>query len=250
MASFVASFIVLQSQQLIADDAIDSQNNEQQSGNEKSDKADLKVNRAYLDLIKNVNEIRSLRKQSDTIINELDGTAEMAESFQPISKAVKTIDTLYLHPKRSVTVMLPNEAKITHVTPTFDSKFLEYDEMHPSNVFTLLSMPSFSSGDLTVYYSIGDKNFVMKLICKKYAQKSDDMQMFHPVVAYVTPKEKSAFEVMEIYKKEFGSYPIRKYSFVTIEGVAYKIIEDQNYGTLTTPAGRKYRIETQVVQRN
>jgi hypothetical protein len=218
------------------------------SGND--GKGDLNLNKAYLELFYSKDDIRAVRKKSDSIDRELEGTADFSESFKPLEKAVQTVDKIYLHPKRSVTVMLPAGAQITRVTPTFDSKFIEYDEQKPTNVFTILSMPAFVSGDLTIYYTMGAKNFIMKLICEKYSQTKDVSQTYHAVISYRAAKAVAPFDIMEAYKKEYGVYPARQYSFITVDGVAYKIIADDLYGTLTAPNGKKYRIESQVNQRN
>lgn len=214
------------------------------------DKGDLNLNKAYLELYYNKDDIRSIRNKSEIIDRELEGTAELSESFHPLEKTLQTVDKIYLHPKRSVTVMLPAKVKITHITPTFDTKFIEFDEEKPSNIFTILSMPAFVSGDLTVYYVIGEKNFVMKIICEKYSQSKDSFQTYHSVISYKETKQLEPFEIMEAYEKEYGAYPSRQYSFITVGGIAYKIIEDSQYGKLTAPNGKKYRIETQINQRN
>lgn len=214
------------------------------------DKGDLNLNKAYLQLFYSKEDIRGIRSKSEVIDKELEGTAELSESFKPLEKTIQTVDKIYLHPKRSVTVILPSGSQITRVTPTFDMKFLEFDESHPSNIFTLLSMPAFVSGDITVYYTMGTKNYVMKLVCEKYTQTKDSSQSYHAVIAYKETISIDPFTVMEAYKKEFGSYPAHKYSFITLNSVVYKIIEDQQYGKLTAPNGKKYRVDTQVNQRD
>lgn len=214
------------------------------------DKGDLNLNKAYLQLFYSKEDIRGIRSKSEVIDKELEGTSELSESFKPLEKTIQTVDKIYLHPKRSVTVILPSGSQITRVTPTFDMKFLEFDDAHPSNIFTLLSMPAFVSGDITVYYTIGTKNYVMKLICEKYSQTKDSSQTYHAVIAYKETVCVDPFSVMEAYKKEFGVYPTQKYSFITLNGVVYKIIEDQQYGKLTAPNGKKYRVDTQTNQRD
>lgn len=215
-----------------------------------SGKSDLNLNKAYLELFYEKENIRDVRKKSDEIDRELEGTADFSESLKPLEKTLQTVDKIYLHPKRSVSIILPSGTLITHITPTFDTKFIEYDESKPSNIFTILSMPAFVSGDLTIYYTINAKNFIMKLICEKYLQGKDTTQTYHAVISYKQMKDVVPFDVMEAYKKEYGDYPKRQYSFIEINGIAYKIIEDAIYGTLTTPTGKKYRIESQINQRN
>ena len=246
MASLIIVIPALFISSVCAEEIIAEGQNQSVTG----DKGDLNLNRAYLELFYNKDDIRRIRSQSETIDKELDGTAELSESFKPLEKTVQTIDKIYLHPKRSVTLMLPVGSQVTRISPTFDAKFIEFDEAHPTNIFTILSMPAFMSGDLTVYYSINGKNYVMKVICEKYGQTKDQTQVYHSVIAYRDAVNLSAFEVMAAYKKEYSVYPNRQYSFITIGGIAYKIIEDEQYGTLTVPNGKKYRIETQVNQRN
>lgn len=231
---------------LVAEDT-DPESEIQGKGGEKGD---LNLNKAYLDLFYMKDDVRRIRGKSEVIDKELDGTGFFSESFKPLEKIVQTVDKIYLHPKRSVTVMLPAGSEITHLTPTFSAKFIEYDETRPSNIFTVLSMPSFVSGDVTVYYSIRGKSYIMKLICEKYAQTNDTTQSYYSVIAYKEAPVYEPFDVMEAYKKEYGSYPIRKYSFITLNGMVFKIIEDRDYGSLSVPNGKKYRVEAQINQKN
>lgn len=221
-----------------------------QSNGKGGDRGDLNLNKAYLELFYNKEDIRRIRSKSEIIDKELEGVAGFSESYKPLEKNIQTVDKIYLHPKRSVTVMLPKGAMITRITPTFDTKFIEYDEANPTNLFTILSMPAFVSGDLTVYYTLNDQKYVMKLVCEKYSQNEDTFKTYHAVIAYRQAKILPPFDVLEAYRKEYGSYPGNQYSFVSIDGVAYKIIEDALYGALTAPNGKKYRIETQTNQRN
>lgn len=209
-------------------------------------KMDLNLNKAYLDLFYNKERIREIRAKSETIDKELEGTADLAESFKPLEKSITTVDKLFLHPKRSVTVILPEGAKITYLAPTFSAKFIEYDKENPKNLFNILPMPAFTSGDITIFYTIGDKNFILKLVCEKYLQLESSSKMYYGVVVYKDYKTLSAFDVMEAYRKEYSRYPLEHYSFITIENVVYKIIQDDKYGVLTAPNGKRYRIETNI----
>lgn len=236
---------------LFADDAGVSetqQNSSDGSSNasENGKTVDLNLNRAYLQLYSDRERIREVRAKSDAIDKELDGTADLAESLKPLEKPMTTLDSLYLHPMRSVSVMLPQGSKITHIAPTFDSKFIEYDEKTPTNIFTILSMPSFTSGDVTIYYSRGERNYLLKLICEKYSQVGDSTKKYHGVIVYKDYKELSPFDVMEAFRKEYGKYPTETFSFITIDRVVYKIIQDEKYGQLSIPNGKRYRIETNI----
>lgn len=216
------------------------------NASDEKQKIDLNLNKAYLDLFYNKARIRDVRAKSDAIDKELEGTADLAESFKPLEKSITTVDKLFLHPMRSATVILPEGAKITYLSPTFNAKFIEYDKDNQKNLFNILPMPAFTSGDITIYYTIGDKNFILKLVCEKYLQLENSSKMYYGVVVYKDYKALSAFDVMEAYRKEYSRYPLEHYSFITIESVVYKIIQDDKYGVLTAPNGKRYRIETNI----
>ena len=51
---------------------------------------------------------------------------------------------------------------------------------------------------------------------------------------------------MRIYIKENGDFPKDKFSYVNVDGVSYRIVEDDKYGNLFVN-GKKYRIDNNTI---
>lgn len=209
-------------------------------------KPDLALNQEYLKLFDKKNKLRDLRDKTIQIESELDGTAELSESLVPLVKRLSTIDVIYVHPRRSLTILLPSSAKITYIKPTFGARILEYDRDNPSNVFILQVDKEFTSGNMDVFFVVGDEKKLLKLRVETYRQRPDDKtQMLYSVIDYREPAQIQDIDVLAAFKKEFGFYPKEKISFINMNGVVYKIIEDNNYGSILSPSGKKYRLVTQ-----
>ena len=89
----------------------------------------------------------------------------------------------------------------------------------------------FEVGNLTILYKIGEENYVLNIMLKRYDRSMTDEKL-SLVYSYQKLNVKSDLEVMSEYVRTYGKYPTEKVSYVWLDGITYRLIEDKKNGTL------------------
>lgn len=196
------------------------------------------------DLLSDRWKIDSYIKSTDDVNKHFLEIQKINESTVPLVKPLRTIDNVYIHPSKSTTILLPPGSKIESAFST-----LGYVDLHIQsglNMIDLTAKDQFVSDSAIIVFNLNGKNFIMKLLLSKYEQLSNHRNQFYSIISYYQPKKQSDIDVLMAYKKEYGNYPKKKYSFINLDGITYKITRDNKYGNIKIE-NLKYRIETRIV---
>ena len=186
---------------------------------------DLAKNNFYLNI--NPKDIKELQEKDKTIKEHLDKFDGAILNYKPVIRPMMTNDEIQVHPYFSTTVLLPVGAKISYTDISIEPQVIKAEQ----NTILLRMKKDFEVGNLTVLYKIGEENYVLNIMLKRYDRALTDEKL-SLVYSYQKLNVKSELEVMSEYVRTYGKYPTEKVSYVWLDGITYRLIEDKNNGTL------------------
>ena len=210
------------------------------TGNNNTDTTDLEQKKFFLNL--NPNEIGQVQKREREVQEAFDGFTQKEINYKPVIRPIASMDTILLHPYFSFSLLLPRGSVISYVDSSLPMAVLKYDQN------TLLIRPNsdFKIANITVFYNLKETNYVLNLLATRY-EKSNDEKL-NLVFSYSENPKVEPLAVMQTYIKENGDYPKDTYSYINIDGVSYRIVEDSKYGNLFVN-GKKYRIDNNTIHK-
>lgn len=179
--------------------------------------------------------------------NMLDGTLNLSVLQKPLTRVLKTIDTLYLHPSYLTTIIMPKNTRINTALASFTTKEFSYNE----NVLILQPSLDARNGNVILSLSDGKNNYMITLFIKQYFPELDCKESgsnykcmndyLTTTIRYVAQERLTTikkFEIIEEYLKISKKEKIEiveNLSFVTLEknGVTYYIIRDDEFGDIS-----------------
>ena len=186
---------------------------------------DLAKNNFYLNI--NPKDIKELQEKDKTIKEHLDKFDGAILNYKPVIRPMMTNDEIQVHPYFSTTVLLPVGAKISYTDISIEPQVIKAEQ----NTILFRMKKDFEVGNLTVLYKIGEENYVLNIMLKRYDRSLTDEKL-SLVYSYQKLNVKSDLEVMSEYVRTYGKYPTEKVSYVWLDGITYRLIEDKNNGTL------------------
>lgn len=207
------------------------------SGNN-SNTVDLEQKKFFLNL--KPEEIEEVQKREREVQEAFDGFTQKEINYKPVIRPIASMDIISVHPYFSFSLLLPRGSVISHVDSSIPMAVLKYDQ----NTLMLRPNSDFKISNITVFYKFKDNNYVLNLLTKRYEKGTDEK--LNLVYSYSEHKKLDSLEVMRIYIKENGDFPKDKFSYVNVDGVSYRIVEDDKYGNLFVN-GKKYRIDNNTI---
>jgi len=186
---------------------------------------DIAKNNFYLNI--NPENIKKLQEKDKTIKATLDKFDGAILNYKPVIRPMITNDEIQVHPYFSTTILLPVGANISYTDISIEPQILKAEQ----NTILIRMKKDFEIGNLTAIYKIGEENYVMNIMLKRYDRALTDEKL-SLVYSYQKLNVKSDLEVMSEYVRTYGKYPTEKISYVWLDGITYRLIEDKNNGTL------------------
>lgn len=196
---------------------------------------DLNRNNAFLNI--KPQDIKAVQKKYETLQEHLDKFDGAILNYKPVVRPMITNDEIQVHPYFSTTILLPVGANISYVDISIEPAIIKYEQ----NTILLRVKKDFEIGNLTAIYKIGDENYVINIMIKRYDRALTDEKL-SLVYQYQKLNVKSDLEVFNAYVRTYGKYPSEKISYVWIDGITYRLIEDNKNGTLLLK-NKKYLVD-------
>ncbi len=186
---------------------------------------DLNKNNFYLNI--NPQDIKNLQQKDKTIKEHLDKFDGAILNYKPVIRPVLTNDEIQVHPYFSTTILLPVGANISYTDISIKPAILKAEQ----NTILIRVEKDFEIGNLTAIYKINDENYVINIMLKRYDRALTDEKL-SLVYHYQKLNVRSDLEVMNAFVRTYGKYPTDKISYVYLDGISYRLIEDKKNGTL------------------
>jgi hypothetical protein len=211
---------------------------QQQGGNQNF--SDLLINNSYLQMDKD--DINRVRGKNQEIREAFDGFSEKEINYKPVIHPIASMDVITLHPYFTSSMLLPSGSVISHIDSSTEMANLKFD----SNVVFIRPKADFVVANITILYKLNDRNQILNILARRYEKREDEK--LNLLISYEDKRKLEDLEVIDAYVREYKSYPTNKYSYITIDGIAYRIVEDKDYGTAFIK-DKVYRIDNNVIRK-
>lgn len=200
---------------------------------------DLKTNGFYLNT--DEDKIGRVQKRDDELREAYDKFSQKEINYKPVIRPIASMDTITLHPYFTFSLLLPAGSIINQVDTSSPMAVLKFE----NNALLVRPNSDFKIANLTILYKLGDKNHILNILARFY-EKNEELDRLNLVYAYVADKKLDDLDVVNAYIKQNGSLPKQKYSYIQINDVSYRIVEDDKYGSVFIK-GKKYRVDNNTI---
>ncbi|EHF1060726.1 hypothetical protein [Campylobacter coli] len=200
---------------------------------------DLKANEFYLNL--DPEEIDSIQKKDNEIREAFDRFSQKEINYKPVIRPIASMDSITLHPYFTFTLLLPQGSVISHIDSSSPMAVLKYE----NNAVLIRPNSDFKIANLTILYKLKDVNHILNILATFY-EKNNELDKLNLIYSYSNLKKLDDLEVIQAYIKEFKSLPKNKYSYIQINDISYRIVEDSKYGNVFIK-GKKYRVDNNTI---
>lgn len=200
--------------------------------------ADLKQNNFRLGL--DPKEIEEVQKKDEQVQDAFNYFTNKEINYQPIIMPISSHDKIFLHHYFTTTILLPSGAIVSYVDTSTQLGVLK----HENNTLLLRPNADFKIANITIIYKLNGTNYVMNILASRYEKTSDEK--INLIYSYVDVKKRSDLEIISIYIETNKEYPKNKYSYINIDGITYRIVEDEIAGKAFVN-GKKYRVDNNVI---
>lgn len=207
--------------------------------NNNQDLSDLRANEFLLNL--NPKEINAVQKKEAEVKEAFDRFSQKEINYKPVIRPLASMDSISLHPYFTFSLLLPAGSIISHIDSSSPMAVLKFE----NNALLVRPNADFKIANLTILYKLKEKNHILNILAHFY-EKNEELDKLNLVYAYVEDKKLDDLEVINAYIKENKSLPKQKYSYIQINDVSYRIVEDEQYGSVFI-AGKKYRVDNSTV---
>lgn len=202
---------------------------------------DLKTNEFYLNL--NPKEIDSIQKKDDAIREAFDRFSQKEINYKPVIRPIASMDSISLHPYFTFTLLLPKGSIINHIDSSNPMAVLKFE----NNALLIRPNADFKIANLTILYKLKDTNHILNILATLY-ERNNELDKLNLVYSYSNLEKLDDLEVIQAYIKENKAMPKQKYSYIQINDISYRIVEDEDYGKVFI-AGKKYRVDNNTIYR-
>lgn len=207
--------------------------------NEKID--DLNINKFYLNIdSQKVKEVQTKDKSNKHLLDKFDN---ITINQKPVVKSITSQDAISIHPYFTTTILLPKGSIISFARGKRFEKIL-FDQ----NMLTVDVDNSFDRGNLVIVYSEKNQNKILNLMVKRFDKSEIKKEVLNTVYSYKNYKPLTDVEVIQAYIKEYNSFPMKKFNYLYVADVVYRIVLDNEYGNVFVN-GNKYRVDNGLVHK-
>ncbi|RAX56494.1 hypothetical protein CCZ01_09370 [Helicobacter monodelphidis] len=200
---------------------------------------DLKVNEYYLNI--DTTAIPGVINKHRANKEAFDEFSEKEINYKPVIRPIASMDNISLHPYFTFSLLLPSGSVISHVDSSSEMAVMKFE----SNTLLIRPKSDFHIANFTILYKLKDENKILNVLATRY-EKEPTKDKLNLIYSYKNIKKRDDVETLAIYALEMGSFPKDKYSYVYIDGVVYRIVEDSKNGTIGV-GEKRYRIDNNTV---
>lgn len=196
---------------------------------------DVKVNEFYLNM--NGDDIKRLQERDKEIKHLLDKFDSVRINQNPLVKSILSQDEIAVHPYFTFTILLPAGSKITLA----QGKSLEKISFN-ENIVLFDVNNDFDRGNLIILFTDkNNKNKILNILVRRFSIDEIKNQELNTIYTYIDQKILKDEEVLEAFYKQYKKYPDKKFNYLYVDDMVYKIMEDEINGNLYIQ-NKKYRI--------
>lgn len=212
----------------------------QQSQNGKQeDLNDLKTKEFYLNLT--ADDIKEVQDKDKEIREAFDGFSQKEINYKPVIRPIASMDSMSLHPYFTFSLLLPAGSVISHIDSSSPMAVLKYE----NNAVMIRPNADFKVANITILYKLEEKNHILNILATFY-EKNKELDKLNLVYAFENTPKLNDLAVIEAYVKEHNSLPKQKYSYIQINDISYRIVEDDKYGNIFIE-NKKYRVDNNTI---
>lgn len=179
----------------------------------------------------------------DNYTKVLTETFDLNLLVDSITRVIKNVDTLYIHPHFLTTINLPDETEIVYAKSSVEMFVFDFSR----NLLMIQPQKDFVNGNILLTYRDSNRVYYMNLILYKYTQKPFDEKLNKYVAddnylslnyKYIKNEEINAINILKHYLKLNGDnivYAFKKdgdYDVIQLGGVSYFIVRDSQFGSV------------------
>lgn len=210
---------------------------QQQVGNN-GDLSDLNKNKFYLNM--DTDDIANIQKRDKELRDSLYQFSQKEINHKPIIRPLSSMDTIQLHPYFTMTILLPVGSIVSFVDSSVEMALIKYE----NNMILLRPKSDFDISNITIIYKLNEVNRVLNILAERYTVELGDK--LNSIISYSDIKKRDPLFVINAYKVQNGKLPTEKYSYIKIDGVDYRIVEDEKYGNISVN-NKIYRVDNNVI---
>lgn len=211
----------------------------QAQGGKQEDLSDLKENEFFLNLKEE--EIEDIRNKNDNIQQAFDGFSQKEINYKPVIRPIVSMDSISLHPYFTFSLLLPAGSVISHVDSSQAMAVLKFE----NNAVMIRPNSDFKVANFTILYKLGEKNHILNILATLY-KKNEELDKLNLVYSYENVQKIDDLKVIEAYIRENNGMPKQKYSYIQIDDISYRIVEDNEYGNIFIN-NKKYRVDNNTI---
>lgn len=213
--------------------------NAQNANGKQEDLNDLKMNEFLLNL--EPENIKSVQDKEKQIKEAFDGFSQKEINYKPVIRPISSMDSISLHPYFTFSLLLPAGSIISHIDSSYPMAVLKYE----NNAIMIRPNADFKVANLTILYKLNEKNHILNILATFY-EKNKELDKLNLVYSYENKQKIDDLSVIQAYIKEHNSYPQNQYSYIQIDNISYRIVEDEKYGNIFIN-DKKYRVDNNTV---
>lgn len=211
----------------------------QSQNGKQEDLEDLKTNEFYLNL--NVDDIKEVQNKDKEIREAFDGFSQKEINYKPVIRPIASMDSISLHPYFTFSLLLPAGSVISHIDSSSPMAVLKFE----NNAVMIRPNSDFKVANITILYKLEEKNHILNILATFY-EKNKELDKLNLVYAFENTPKLNDLAVIEAYVKEHNSLPKQKYSYIQIDDISYRIVEDEKYGNIFID-NKKYRVDNNTI---
>lgn len=201
---------------------------------------DLQNSQFYLNM--DTGDIKNIQKRDKELRDSLYQFSQKEINHKPVIRPISTTDTIQLHPYFTLTLLLPKGSTVSFIDSSTEMAVVKYE----NNMILLRPKSDFDISNITIIYKLNEVNRVFSILAERYTVELGEK--LNSVISYVDIPKRDPLFVLNAYKIQNGTYPTEKFSYIKIDGVDYRIVEDDKYGNIA--AGKKFfRVDNNVINK-
>lgn len=199
---------------------------------------DLKTNYLYLNMTPE--ELAAVQKKDKIVKDALYQFSQKEINYKPVIRPIASMDTITLHPYFTFTLLLPAGSVISYIDSSVAMAVLR----HEGNLILIRPKSDFDIANLTIVYKLNDTNRVLSILGERYSVETGEK--LNSIVSYVDKVKREPLEVINTFYRQNGKFPSDKYSYIKIDDIDYRIVQDDKYGNISVN-NKLYRVDNNVI---
>jgi hypothetical protein len=200
---------------------------------------DLKINKFYLNM--DAQKLKEVQQKDKKNKHALDMFDRVKINQKPAIRSISSHKAISMHPYYITTVLLPLGSKITSAQ---GKRFKNINFIE--NVMTIEVNNDFDRGNIVVLYAHNKQNKYLNIMVNRFDLAEIKRDVLDLTYVYRDIQEYTDLEIIQKYQEVYGVLPSKKYSYLYVGDIAYRIVKDVQHGNIFIK-GNKYRVDNGIV---